>query len=111
MSAVVRQCRSPEQQAEHDAKLAALAVAFLRLPERRRARCAQPVTGDPLVDTLVFAEAGDGSAWYEGVVVAGERDGDGAWDLGAQFTIITTDVVPEGELLLVHGYNCDMEVL
>ena len=67
--------------------------------------------GSSLTDTLVFAEAGDGSAWYEGVVVAGERDEAGAWMLDAEFTILTTDNDAEGELILVHGYNCHVEVL
>lgn len=101
--------RTPRAQAEHEAKLAALAAAFSRLPERRR--CSHPVTGSSLTDTLVLAEADDGSAWYEGVIVAGERDETGAWMLDAEFTIFTTDDKPEGELILVHGYNCHVEVL
>ena len=103
--------RAPRAQAEHEAKLAALAAVFSRLPERRRQRCSHPVTGSSLTDTLVFAEAGDGSAWYEGIIVAGERDETGAWVLDAAFTILTTDDKPEGELILVHGYNCHVEVL
>lgn len=103
--------RNPKAQVEHEAKLAALAAVFSRLPECRRLRCSQPVTGDSRTNTLVLAEAGDGSAWYEGVVVDGERDESGAWALDGVFTILSTDVVPEGELILVHGYNCDVERL
>jgi len=47
---------------------------------------ANPVTGSSFANTLVLAEAGDGSARYEGVVVAGERDEAGAWMLDAPFT-------------------------
>ncbi len=111
MRAPADRARDPDAQARHQATLDALAAAFSRLPERRRRRCSHPVTGSSLTDTLVFAEAGDGSAWYEGVVVAGERDEAGAWMLDAEFTILTTDDSAEGELILVHGYNCHVEVL
>ena len=111
MSASASRARNPDAQARHDAALATLAAAFSRLPELRRRKCSHPVTGSSLTDTLVFAEAGDGSAWYEGVVVAGERDEVGAWMLDAEFTILTTDNDAEGELILVHGYNCHVEVL
>lgn len=111
MSAPEGCTRAPRVQAEHEAKLAALAAVFSRLPERRRRRCSHLVTGSSLTDTLVFAEADDGSGWYEGVIVAGERDETGAWVLDAEFTILTTDDKPEGELILVHGYNCHVEVL
>lgn len=97
--------------AAREAKLAALASAFSRMPARQRARCSQPVTGSPLLDTLVFAEAHDGSAWHEGIIVAGERDEDGAWELDAEFRILTTDDEGAGELILVKGYNCNVEVL
>lgn len=100
-----------ETGAVREKELAALAVAFLRLPERQRRRCSHPVTGDGETDTLVFAEAHDGSCWYEGVIVAGERDEAGFWMLDAVFTIFTMDVVPEGELITVHGYNCHVERL
>ena len=105
--------RAPEAQAEHEheAKLAALAAVFSRLPERRRRRCSHPVTGSSLTDTMIFAEADDGSAFYEGVIVAGERDETGAWVLDAEFILLTTDDKPEGELILVHGCNCHVEVL
>lgn len=102
---------------EREAKLAALSAAFSRLPERRRRRCSHPVTGDSAIDTLVLAEANDGSDSYEGASrlrrtgVAGERDETGAWVLDAEFTILTTDVVAEGELILCHGYNCQVEIL
>ena len=111
MSAVADRARDPRAQAEHEAKLATLAAVFSRLPERRRRRCSHPATGSSLTDTLVFAEAGDGSAWYEGFYGAGERDEAGAWMLDAEFTILTTDNDAEGELILVHGYNCHVEVL
>ncbi len=111
MSAPVGRARDPDAQARHEAALAALAAAFSQLPERRRLRCSHPVTGNSLTDTLVFAEAHDGSAWYEGVIVGGERDEAGAWMLDCEFTILTTDNDAEGELVLVHGYNCHVEIL
>lgn len=101
----------PEAGAGREEELAALAAAFLRLPERQRRRCSHPITGDGQNDTLVFAEAHDGSCWYEGVIVAGERDESGAWMLDCEFTILTRDDDAEGELILVHGYNCHVEVL
>jgi len=111
VSALTNRTQTAQAQAERDAKLVALAAAFSHLPERWRLRCSQPITGDSRTDTLVLAEAGDGSAWYEGVVVDGERDESGAWVLDAEFTILSTDVLPEGELILVQGYNCDVELL
>lgn len=94
-----------------EAKIAALAAAFSRLPAPLRERCGQPVTGSPLRDTLVSVEASDGSGGFEGVVVAGEREADGTWALDAEFTVFTTDVAPTGELLLVRGHSCEVEVL
>ena len=106
MSAAADRARDPRAQAEHEAKLATLAAVFSRLPERRRRRCSHPATGSSLTDTLVFAEAGDGSAWYEGVVVAGERDEHGQWLLDGAFTVFTI----EEELISVDGSACLVEI-
>ncbi len=111
MSALAVPARTPQEQQAHDASLAALTAAFLRLPERRRARCRAPVTGDGATDVLVLAEAGDGSGSYEGVIVDGEQDEDGCWVLDALFAIFTTDDRPEGGFVLVHGWNCDVQPL
>lgn len=111
MSVPADHVRDSAVREEREAKLATLAAAFSRLPERQRRRCSHPVTGDSATDTLVLAEADDGSASYEGVVVDGECDETGAWMFDALFTIFTTDVMPEGELILVHGYNCHVELL
>lgn len=111
MNAPADRAWDPAARAEHEEKLRALAAAFSRLPERRRLRCSHRVTGDSATDTLVLAEADDGSASYEGIIVDGERDEAGAWLLDAAFTILTTDVVAEGELILCHGYNCHVEIL
>lgn len=94
-----------------EATLKALADAFSCLPARVRARCSHVIVGSPLFDTLVHVEAGDYSGSVEGIIVAGERDPDGAWDLDARFTVFTTDNKAEGELLIVPGYNCLVEVL
>jgi len=51
---------------------------------RRHYRC--PPTGNSLTDTLVYVEADDGSQALEGVIVDGQRDADGAFDLDAEFT-------------------------
>lgn len=83
--------------------LADLAAAFAAAPERVRQRCCAPVHGSTAQDTLVWAEAPDGEAW-EGVVVAGEREPDGAWALDATFLIFTTDERPEGQLITVYGW-------
>lgn len=99
------------EEVEREAKLRDLAGAFSRLPAHLRARCGHAVTGNPLFDTLVHAEAGGHSGSVEGVVVAGARDPDGAWDLDGAFTVFTTDHRPEGELLVVHGYSCLVDVL
>ena len=90
--------------------LAALAAAYAIASERVRRRCAAPVHGTASLDLLVRAEAPDGEAW-EGVVVAGEREADGAWALDAEFLIFTTDERPEGQLVTVHGWNCDVQPL
>ena len=55
MSAPESCTRAPGGQAEHEAKLAALAAVFSRMPEHRRRLCSHPVTGSSLTDTLVFA--------------------------------------------------------
>jgi len=42
-------------------------------------------------------------------VVGGEREPGGAWALDAEFLIFTTDERPEGHLVTVHGWNCDVQ--
>lgn len=90
--------------------VANLATAFAAAPEQMRQRCSKPVHGNTALDTLVCAEAPDGEAW-EGVVVAGEREPDGAWALDAEFLIFTTDERPESQLITVYGWNCDVQSL
>ena len=87
-----------------------LANAFAAAPERVRQRCSKPVHGNTALDTLVRAEAPGGEAW-EGIVVGGEREPDGSWALDAEFLIFTTDERPEGQLVTVHGWNCDVQPL
>ena len=99
-----------DDQAGQQAKVAALQAAFSRLPAGTRARATDPVTGSALRDTLVLVAAADGSAAYECVIIAGERDAEGHWLLDAEFTIFTTDVEPSGELILCHGWNCHAEL-
>lgn len=92
--------------------LSALQQAFLRLPVRARARLSHVPGGSGSSDTLVLVDAADGSGTYEGIVVGGERDESGVWLLGdTEFTILTTDVNPEGELIRVQGWNCTTERL
>jgi len=91
---------------ERERILRHLAVAFSRLPARTRSKCPAVPVGSGLHDTLVYAEAHDGSQSVEGVVVAGERDATGAWDFDAPFKIFTTDE----ELLVCQGYNCHVEI-
>ena len=90
--------------------VADLATAFAAAPERVRQRCREPVHGNTSLDTLVRAEAPGGEAW-EGIVVGGEREPDGSWALDAEFLIFTTDERPEGQLVTVHGWNCDVQPL
>jgi 5'-deoxynucleotidase YfbR-like HD superfamily hydrolase len=80
-------------------------AAFTRLPPGSQRRCAWPLTGNSLTDTLVLVEAGDHSACIEGVVVDGERDDDGAWDFDAPFTVLTVDE----ELIVCRG-DCYVEI-
>lgn len=94
------------QIAERENLLRALAEAFSSLPDSRRSRCQAPPSGCGLKDTLVLAEAHDGSESVEGVVVSGERDDDGAWDLDAPFQIFTAD----SEFIVCQGYNCHVEI-
>ncbi len=48
----------------------------------------------------------DGSQSAEGIVVDGARDESGQWDFDADFTIFTADE----ELLVCHGYSCNVEI-
>jgi hypothetical protein len=91
---------------ERERVLRHLAAAFSQLPAKTRGKCPVPPVGCGLRDTMVYAEAHDGSQSVEGVVVGGERDQEGGWDFDAPFRIFTTDE----ELLLCHGYNCHVEI-
>ena len=42
----------------------------------------------------------------EGVVVDGERDEEGAWDLEGEFTVFTD----EEDLVRVRGWGCTVEI-
>ena len=91
----------------HEATLARLGVAFSRLGPRTRMRCARPLTGNSLTDTLVFVEANDISQQhYGGVIVDGERDEEGQSVLDGRFTVFTTDE----ELATVDGWSCLVEI-
>ena len=85
-----------------------LATAFAKTSPAIRRRCTTSVHGDPARDHLVRAEAPDGEAW-EGVIVAGEVEPDGAWALDTKFLIFTTDERPEGQLITVFGWECDVQ--
>jgi len=92
---------------EREATLARLGSAFSRLPPGTRRRCAHPLTGNSLTDTLVFVETDDISQQHlEGVIVDGERDEDGQWVLDGEFTVFTTDE----KLIRVAGWSCTVEV-
>ena len=91
---------------ERGRKLRHLAAAFSRLPVRARRKCSKAPIGSSLHDTLVYAEAHDGSQSVEGVVVAGERDDTGAWDFDVPFKIFTTDQA----LLVCQEYNCHVKI-
>jgi len=91
---------------ERERTIRSIATSFSRLPPHQRRKATQPLTGSSLSDTYVCATAHDGSQIVEGVVVQGDRDGDGAWDLEGRFTIFTTDK----ELIVCHGYNCHVDI-
>ncbi|HEY0202931.1 MAG TPA: hypothetical protein VGC15_02105 [Acetobacteraceae bacterium] len=59
-------------------------------------------TADPGVRLLV--EGGD--TVLEGVIVDGDREEDGQWDLDSRFVLLTND----GERLRVNGWMCLIEV-
>jgi hypothetical protein len=99
------------ERAARDDGATQLAQAFSRLPEKMRRRYCRPPTGNSLTGTLVYVEAGDGSQSLEGVIVDGQRDADGAFDLNAEFTVFTTDDNPGGEFILINGANCHAEIL
>jgi len=99
------------QRAARDDGATQLAQAFSRLPEKMRRRYCRPPTGNSLTGTLVYVEAGDGSQSLEGMIVDGQRDADGAFDLNAEFTVFTTDDNPGGEFILINGANCHAEIL
>ena len=106
MSTTERAAPAPSHEAWTLAR--ALHTAFLRLPDRLRARCTVPPTGDAAIDRPVLVEACDGSDHYQGVVVAGERDEGGRWLLDDAFTLLTLDHDdgPEAALVVCHGWNC-----
>lgn len=93
---------------EAEALACALHAAFFRLPPKLQARCAVPPTGDAAIDRPVLVEADNGSDHYRGVVVAGERDGDGHWLLDDAFTLLSLDHDdgPDAALIVCHGWNC-----
>jgi len=99
------------ERAARDDAATQLAQAFSRLPEKMRRPYCRPPTGNSLTDTLVYVEAGDGSQSLEGVIVDGQRDADGAFDLDAEFTVFTTDDNPGGELIRCNGALCHVEIL
>ncbi|APT60286.1 MULTISPECIES: hypothetical protein [Roseomonas] len=106
MTATEHAARAPSPEARTLAR--ALQAAFLRLPDRLKARCAVRPTGDAAIDRPVLVEACDGSDHYQGVVVAGERDEGGRWLLDDAFTLLTLDHDdgPEAALVVCHGWNC-----
>jgi len=57
---------------------------------------------DPGVPLLV--EGGD--AVLEGVIVDGDKEEDGQWDLDSRFVLLTVD----GERVRVNGWMCLIEV-
>ncbi len=99
------------ERAARDDGATQLAQAFSRLPEKIRRRYCCPPTGNSVTGTLVYVEAGDGSQSLEGMIVDGQRDADGAFDLNAEFTVFTTDDNPGGEFILINGANCHAEIL
>lgn len=86
---------------EREAMLTRLGSAFSRLPPGQQQRCAHPITGSSLTDTLVFVES-DNHQHLEGVIVDGKMDEDGQWMLDGEFIVLTTE---EG-LIRVSGWNC-----
>jgi hypothetical protein len=92
---------------EREALIASLGAAFSRLPAGKRREYKFPVTGNSLTDTFVCVETEDISQQHlEGVIVDGERDGDGEWLLDKQFTVFTA----EEEFVRVSGWACHVEV-
>ena len=92
---------------EREQRLAELGAAFQRLPPGTRARCSRPLTGSSLTDTWVFVETDDIQQRHiEGVVVDGERDEEGGWNLDGEFTVFTD----EEEMILVRGWGCTVEI-
>ncbi|VTZ48715.1 hypothetical protein MPC4_110015 [Methylocella tundrae] len=97
--------------ASMDENLAGLATAFARLPEKTRLRCRRQPRGDSRTDTYVRVEADDGSQWLEGVIVDGQCDENGEFDLDDFFTVFTTIDKADGELIRCNGANCHVAIL
>ncbi|WP_202899202.1 hypothetical protein [Methylocapsa aurea] len=97
--------------AKVDDSLADLAKRFSLLPPQTRSRYNHWPSGSSLTDTLVYVEADDGSQSLEGVIVDGQRDEDGAFDIENIFTVFTTHSNADGELILCNGANCHVEIL
>lgn len=93
---------------EREQRLAELGAAFQRLPPGPRARCSRPLTGSSPTDTWVLVETDDIQQRHvEGVVVDGERDEEGGWNLDGEFTVFTD----EERMVRVQGWGCTVEVL
>ena len=93
---------------EREQRLAELGAAFQRLPPGTRARCPHPLNGNSLTDVWAVVETNDiQQQTIEGVVVGGERDDDGGWDLGGEFTVFTD----EEQMIKVQGWGCTVEIL
>lgn len=76
-----------------------------------RLRYRRPPRGNTVSDVFVRVEADDGSQWLEGVVVDGQCDENGAFELDAFFTVFTTIDKADGELIRCNGANCHVAIL
>ncbi len=65
-----------------------------------------PAPGRSASDPGVRLLVDGGDAVLEGVIVDGDREEDGQWDLDSRFVLLTND----GERLRVNGWMCLIEV-
>jgi len=63
-----------------------------------------PVRSAGDLGARLLVEGGD--AVLEGVIVDGDREEDGQWDLDSRFVLLTED----GERLIVNGWMCLIEL-
>lgn len=87
--------------------IAEIAAAIATLPPERQEKLRGHLRHDLPEETFVTVDSPRLGETIEGLVVGGERDHSGQWDLDGHFVVFSS----EGDRFQVRGYNCDVTVL